>query len=281
MKKLALSGLIILLITGASALSLQNFMKSDSGEVGIIQLSGTITPEASSFSSGITPDRLRDLNQRAKTQNLDAVVYEINSGGGAVVASKDLKRNIEAMNIPTVCRFRDTAASGGYLAALGCDRIVADSGTITGSIGVSSSYLEFSDLMDKIGVSYVNITAGERKSIGSQYQEPTEEEKQILEEKAQIIGEEFLNMVDRNRNLTEQERAEVGTGEIFLGSEAKKLGLVDSLGGRKQAIESAENLTGMELDPVAVQQTQDFNLLSLFLQGMNVNLQGSPLEASL
>lgn len=274
MKKVIVFLATLFLISGATALSIQdilNDIEQEQGDVAIIQLSGTIVPEASGFSTGITPDRIRSLNQQAENQNVDAVIYEINSGGGAVVASKDLRRNIEAVEVPTVCRFRDTGASGAYLAALGCDEIVADSATITGSIGVTSSYIEFSDLMDEIGISYVNITAGENKEVGSPYKEPTEEEKEILAEKSQLIGDEFLNDVVEGRNLTEDQREEISTGEIFLGSEAQELGLVDSLGGRNQAIQEAENLTDMDLRPVSVTQTQSFNLFSLLFSGASVN----------
>lgn len=274
MKKIILFSAILLLVSGAAALSLQDLMQNvqqDQGDVAVIQLSGTIVPEASGFSTGITPDRIRSLNQQAENQNVDAIIYEINSGGGAVVASKDLRRNIESIDIPTVCRFRDTGASGAYLAALGCDTIVADSATITGSIGVTSSYIEFSDLMDEIGISYVNVTAGENKEVRSPYKEPTEEEKEILAEKSQLIGDEFLGDVVEARNLTDEQREEVSTGEIFLGSEAQDLGLVDSLGGRNQAIQEAENLTDMDLRPVSVSRTQDFNLFSLLFSGMNIN----------
>lgn len=272
------------MVSGAAALSFQdlfNNFQQDQGDVAIIQLSGNIVPEASGFSTGITPNEIRNLNQRAKDQDVDAIVYEINSGGGAVVASKDLKRNIEAVDVPTICRFRDVGASGAYLAALGCDEIVADSATITGSIGVTSSYIEFSDLMDDVGISYVNITAGDRKELGSPFKEPTEDEKQVLAEKSQIIGDEFLNSVSDSRNLTEDERIEVGTGEIFLGSEASELNLVDSLGGRSEAIDRAENITGKELNPVRVTSTPEFSLLSLFLPGLKIGGSDAPLRAAL
>ena len=284
MNKTIIFAAMILMVSGVSALSIQDVLsgvQQESGEVAIIDLSGSIVPSASGFSSGITPDQIRQLNQQAENQNVDAIIYEINSGGGAVVASKDLRRNVEAVDVPTICRFRDTGASGAYLTALGCDKIVADSATITGSIGVTSSYIEFSDLMDEIGISYVNVTAGDRKEVGSPYKEPTEEEKQVLAEKSSMIGDEFLNDVSEERNLTQAQREEISTGEIFLGSEAKELGLVDSLGGRSQAISEAENLTGLDLEPVRVSRTPEFSLLSLFMPGLEIGSSQSNLEARL
>lgn len=284
MKKIVLFAAVLLMASSVAALSFQDFFKDfqeETGEVAIIQLSGNIVPEASGFSAGITPDDIRELNHQAEQQNVDAVVYEINSGGGAVVASKDLKRNIESMDVPTVCRLRDTGASGAYLASIGCDSIVADSASITGSIGVSSSYIEFSDLMDEVGVSYVNITVGENKEVGSPFKEPSEEEVELLHEKSQIIGDEFLDEVSEARNLTEEQEEEVGTGEIFLGSEAKDLELVDSLGGRKEAINEAENITGKELDPVRVTARPEFSFLDLLIPGLEIGAGESVLEAEI
>jgi protease-4 len=272
---------VLFFVSVSAGLSFEGiFAEQKRGTVAIIDLSGAISPSSSGFSSGLTPETVRELNQEAERRNVDAIVYEINSGGGSVVASKDVRRSIESVEVPTVCRIRDVGASGAYLFSLGCDSIVADSASITGSIGVTSSYIEFSDLMEEIGVGYVNITAGENKEVGSPYKEPTEEEKQILKEKADIIKEEFLGAVSDERNLSEQQQEIVGTGEIFLGSEAIELDLVDELGGRATAVEEAGNLTGMKVSPVEIQQTSSFSLLDLFMPGLEIN-RGSPLTASL
>ncbi len=239
--------------------------ESDQGQAAIIKLDGQISPGGSDPLSGssLSPEQVRSLNSRAISQGADAIIYEWNSGGGAVVASKEILRSIESVDIPTVCRIRDTGASGAYLASLGCDRIVADSASLTGSIGVKSSYLEFSGLMDKYGIDYVNITAGKYKEVGSQFQNTTEEEKEILNEKVEIIHEDFLNAVEENRNLTEEQMNEVETGEIFLGSEARDLGLVDTLGGRQTSLEAAENITGKNLSTFQVESQQSLSFLQL------------------
>lgn len=193
----------------------------------------------------------------------DAIIYEINSGGGAVVASKDVKREIESVGVPTVCRLRDVAASGGYLISLGCNRTVADSASITGSIGVRSSFLEFSGLLNRLGVEYVNITSGKLKGVGSPYRNITPEERRLLKQKSEMIHREFINLVEKERNLSQSEVEKISTGEIFLGSEAKKLELVDKLGGRQQAVEEAENLTGHDLKVKQVDEGPDFSFLDL------------------
>ena len=269
-----LTAAVLLISTGlASAISLESLFEP-TGKAAVIQLSGSIAPTSSGFSSGITPEKVRELNDMANQQGADAVVYEINSGGGAVVASKEVMRSIDSMDVPTVCRLRDTGASGAYLASLSCDRIVADSATLTGSIGVRSSYLQYTGLMDKLGLKYVNITAGERKELGSPYQNISEEERKRLKQKAETIHREFVQKVGEERNLTDAELENVSTGEAILGSRAEELGLVDEIGGRQTAYDAAENLTGMELSFNQVQTAQGLSLFSVFGSGMEGSFFG-------
>lgn len=266
---------LLLISTGlASALSLESLFEP-TGKAAVIQLSGSIAPTSTGFSSGITPEKVRDLNSQARQQNVDAVVYEINSGGGAVVASKEVMRSIESMDVPTVCRLRDTGASGAYLAALGCDKIVADSATLTGSIGVRSSYLQYKGLMDKLGLKYVNITAGENKELGSPYQNISEGEKQRLKQKAETIHKEFVQKVAEGRNMTDSELGNVSTGDAILGSRAEELGLIDEIGGRQTAYNTAENLTGMNLRFNQMETAQGFSLFSLFGASIENSFFGS------
>ncbi len=253
----------VLLFIGTSTAFLN--LETDQGQAAVIKLDGQISPGTSDPLSGssLSPSKVRSLNSRAISQGADAIVYEWNSGGGAVVASKEILRSIESVDVPTVCRIRDLGASGAYLGSLGCDRIVADSASMTGSIGVKSSYLEFTGLMEKYGVDYVNISAGKYKEVGSPYQNLTEEEKGILKEKTEIIHEEFLSLVEENRNLSEEQMEEVRTGEIFLGSEAEELGLVDTLGGRATAVEAAENMTEKDLNTFQVESQESLSFLQL------------------
>lgn len=266
MKAKILSVILVLLTASAAAFSMGGLFQDDSGKAAVVSLSGAITPTSSGFgSSGITPEKVRNLNQKVRQGNYDGVVYEINSGGGAVVASKEVKRSIQEMDIPTICRFRDISASGGYLIALGCDKIVADSATITGSIGVTSSYLEFSGTLDRLGIQYINVSAGKYKEVGSRFGNTTEEEKKILKDMAEDIQTEFISMVEKERNLTDEEISKIETAKIFLGDEAKNLSLVDSLGGRAKAVDVSERLTGKDLKLEKVQETKQLSLLSMFL----------------
>ncbi|MFB6100008.1 MAG: signal peptide peptidase SppA [Candidatus Nanohalobium sp.] len=268
MKKAILTVFILLAAASAAGFSFETQKKA-----AIIDLSGTITPSQSTgltATSGITPEQVRNLNQRAKSQGADAIIYEINSGGGAVVASKEVKRAIEDVKLPTVCRMRDVAASGGYLISLGCDRIVADSSTLTGSIGVKSSYIQYAGLMEKHGLNYINISAGGMKEVGNPFMNASKQEKQLLQEKVDIIQQNFLKMVEKERNLTESQMKNVSSGAPFLGVEAKKLGLVDRLGGRDTAVNVTENLTGSKIQTFEVEKASSFNILSLLTADLNI-----------
>lgn len=285
-KLFAIAATSIILIIGVVALSQEDKIDYGKGDLAVISLSGAISTGSNTGfgpSEGISPSQVEDLNERAVNQGADAILYEINSGGGAVVASKEVKREIESLNVPTVCRFRDIGASGAYLFALGCDSIIADSSTLTGSIGVRSSYFEFSGALNKLGIDYVNITAGERKDIGSQYQNITDEEQEILQRKANSVHNEFITMVDEERDLNKTELEIATSGEPFLGDRAEDLSLVDRIGGKRVAVDEAEALAGRNLSITNIQQKKTFDLLSLLTADLGISnfvSQGSPIKAT-
>jgi protease-4 len=279
--------LILSILFVASSASGQLF--SQNQKAAVVDLSGTITPsESTGFGSvsGINPEQVRDLNRKALNQDADVIIYEINSGGGAVVASKEIYRSIDDVSVPTVCRMRDVAASGGYLISLGCDRIVADESTLTGSIGVKSSYIQYSGTLDKIGAKYVNISAGENKELANPFMNTSEQEKEILQKKISLIHDDFLSLAEKERNLTRNELEKIDSGEPFLGEEAKELSLIDRLGGREAAIDEAENMTDKDLKTFKVEEEPGFDFLSLLTADMNMNLDNllgfsSPFRAAI
>lgn len=260
MKKTKILVTVLLFVSATTAFP----FGSAQGRAAVISLDGSITPSSPGFgSSGFTPEKVRGLIDRAENQRADAIIFEINSGGGAVVASKEIQRAIEHVEKPTVCRIRDVGASGGYLISLGCDHIIADSSSITGSIGVRASYLEFSGLLDKLGVEYVNVTAGNLKEAGSPYKNISSEERKVLESMVDQVHEDFLELVRNERNLTDSGMDKVRSARIFLGGQAEEIGLIDSLGGRRTAVKKAEQLVGKELNIFPVESSTGFDFLSL------------------
>ncbi|MDY6761749.1 MAG: signal peptide peptidase SppA [Candidatus Nanohaloarchaea archaeon] len=239
------------------------------GELGVIKVTGPISYGDEFRDSGISPRTLDDLTKQATSDGADALLYEIDSGGGAVVASKEAARVIAEADVPTVCRLREVAASGAYWAASACDTVVADPLTLTGSIGVSSTYLEFSGLLDRFGVEYVNLTAGKYKDMGSQYKNLTPAERERFNDILNQTHAAFIQAIAENRNMSYDAVESAATGEVFLGREAKRLGLVDRLGGRDTAIAVARNLTDTtELETTAYSPPQKFDALSFLFSSI-------------
>lgn len=241
--------LVILLAFAILAVSLPALyteMNPSVGRVAIIQLNGPIMGDTDVRTQGVTPNNIASLTQNAKNDRADAIIYEINSPGGSAVASKDAARVVKEVDVPTICLLRETAASGAYWVASACDHVIADSLTITGSIGVTSAYLEFSELLNRFGVDYVNLTSGEYKDMGSRYRNITDEERAKFQDILDTVHLTFVESVAENRDMTTEQVETVATGEIFLGVEAQRLGLVDTLGSKQDAISVAKNMTGTE-----------------------------------
>lgn len=274
----AIAGLTVLafFLSPASG-DFRSELDPESGELGIVQVSGAIA-----FGGGqdtIGPTQVSDLTDRAVANGADVLLYEINSGGGAVVASRQTAQVVRDAPVPTVCRMKEVAASGGYWVASACDVVVADPLTLTGSIGVTSTYLEFSGLLERFGVEYVNLTSGEYKDMGSQYKNLTPEEREKFQDLLDTSHEFFVSAVAENRNMTDEEVERVANGEIILGTRAASAGLVDRVGGREVAVEAAKELSGKEtLRSRTYSPPRRFDLLSLLFskigEGIAEGLRG-------
>lgn len=220
-------------------------------KIAIIPIQGAITVYGQSGGL-LGSDTLgaQDITKLIKKADDDisvkAIILEINSPGGTVVASKEIADAVKATEKPTVAWMREVAASGGYWVATACDKIVADPATITGSIGVSGSYLQFSELMETYGITYERLVSGEYKDIGSPYKELTPAEREIMMRKITVINALFISAISENRNMSAEYVESLATGEIFLGTEAYELDLVDVLGGKAEAQKTAEQLAGIE-----------------------------------
>ena len=217
-------------------------------KIAVIPIKGTISTENGNgdfFSGGtIGSGMIVDFIEKAdRDHSVKAIILNINSPGGTVVASKEIADAVKKTNKPVVSYIREVGASGAYWIASASDIIVADPLSITGSIGVLGSYLEFSELFSKYGVKYQNIKTGEFKDLGSPYKELTNEEREVLMSKLRIIHEHFVDSVSENRGFDVNE---LSNGVFYLGVEAKEKGLIDVLGGKQEAIDAAKNLAGIE-----------------------------------
>lgn len=203
-------------------------------KVALVKLEGLImidsTTKSLFSSSKSSDDILEDLKAIEKDKTIKGLIIEINSPGGMVVASQEIADQVKKLNIPKIALVREVGASGAYWIASAADIIVASPMSITGSIGVISSYLEFADLFNKYGVNYQRLVAGDRKDLANPYRKLENDERNILQSKLDKIHSVFVSEVARNRKMNEADVWKSATGEFFLGVEAKERGLVDVLG---------------------------------------------------
>jgi protease-4 len=244
--------IIGLLVVGTLiAAILTSGSESSDANTAIIKITGPISTESGSsvFSSGgaSSTEIVRELQQARDDDNIKAVILEINSPGGSAVASDEIAQAVKAVraeNKTVVAWIREEGASGAYWVASSSDHIIANRMSITGSIGVISSYMQFDRFLARYNVSYNRLVAGNRKDIGDPFVNLTEENRRFMEAKLDRIHGFFIAEVAQNRNMSYDDVAKLADGQFFLGVEAKEAGLVDELGGKKEALAYVERRIG-------------------------------------
>ena len=215
-------------------------------EVRIIPITGTIYSGSDSFSMDTFSDEvIAQIEFAQEDPKIKAVVLEINSPGGTVVGSREISTAVENFDKPIVAWMRENAASGAYWIASSTDHIVADPATTTGSIGVTGSYLQFSGLLDDYNVTYERFVSGEYKDTGTPFKEVSDNERDLLQRKINLLNDMFIDHIATSRNLSTVYVRDNADGQIFLGIEALNKRLVDSLGGKEEAINIAAEMAEM------------------------------------
>jgi protease-4 len=222
-------------------------------KIAVLPVVGQIGPKDSSSlgTTVATPETLRDqLRQAARDGKVKAIVLEINSPGGGVVASDQMHKSVqdfkETTEKPVVVSMGETTASGGYYISTAADKIVANENTLTGSLGVIFSYLNYKDAADKLGLEEEVIKSGKYKDIGSPFRKPTEKELEILQSLIDESYDNFVDVIVEGRNLPKDRVRELADGRVYSGLQAKSLGLVDELGDLEKAAEISEELASVE-----------------------------------
>ncbi|MBD3202996.1 signal peptide peptidase SppA [Candidatus Woesearchaeota archaeon] len=215
------------------------------GNVAVIPIKGVISLETSQSLLGEAQGAsseviVKDIEKAQKDPNIKAILFDINSPGGYPVATDEIGQKIKSSNKLTVAVIREMGTSGAYWIASACDHIIANRMSVTGSIGVYGSYLEFSDFLERFNVTYQRFVAGKFKDIGTPYKEPSDKERDIYQELINKLHDFFIKEVSENRGLSLEETRKVANGLIYLGVEAKDLGLIDSMGNKKTAVRFIE-----------------------------------------
>jgi protease-4 len=224
------------------------------GRVAVLRLHGPI------MGGGRSADWIEIARHLRESRRVPAVVLDIDSPGGSASASDDLYLALERLAAakPLVASIRGTGASGAYLAALAARRIVANPNAIVGSIGVITAGPHVHRLLERLGVSVSETRAGHLKGMGAAWRDVSEEESAKERELVDAIYEAFLGRVARARKLSVEQVRAVATGEVWLGSRALELGLVDDIGDTERAIEIAAGMAGVTPRGAAVRLRRPF-----------------------
>ena len=276
-------GAAFLIVLGMMALMFAGAMVSDGdvalgslgGAVGIVPMYGVID-ESTGRPVIETLERWRD------NRSIKAVVIHVNSPGGGTAISQEIHNEILRLREkkPVVISMAEVAASGGYYISCAADRIVANPGTVTGSIGVIISFHTFAGVFDKIGIGTETVKSGEFKDVGSYSRDMTEDEKLMLQAVVTDSYEQFVEAVVEGRGMEREEVYAVADGSIYTGLQALNLGLVDSLGGLSDAVRIAGNMAGLGDEPNVVRPREKrrsylSDLLSGVLGDIGQQVQGS------
>jgi len=267
-KRAIIIGLGILALLAAILIPLILIPRLAADKIAVISLSGTITTGSSSLFSGstITPDLVRDYLTRAEEDKaVKAVVFHIDSPGGEVAPCQEILWEIEKVKETKfiVVSMGVTAASGGYYISTQADKIVALPTTMTGSIGVISAIPNIEGFLEKLGIQIEIFKGGKYKDMYQGLRELTSEEEEIMQQMIDEYYEQFIDVVAEGRELDREEVRDLATGQLYSGTKAKELGLVDELGDLNTAINLAMELAGIETAKVQYYQPPRLTLWSL------------------
>jgi protease-4 len=230
-------------------------------KIAVVEIKGVITQ-----SSGV----IEELQQYLEDDGVKAIILRIDSPGGGVGPAQEIYREI--MKIKTkkkvVTSMGSVAASGGYYIACASNLIVANPGTITGSIGVIMEFSNFEELLKKIGIKGVVLKSGEHKDIGSPFREMTPEEKTIMQEVLDNVHQQFIQAVADGRKLDRSKVFQIADGRIFTGEQAKNLGLVDKMGNLQDAIDITAKMVGIKGKPNVLYPKKRFSIWELLMRDM-------------
>ncbi|MDH4366874.1 MAG: signal peptide peptidase SppA [Dehalococcoidia bacterium] len=267
-RKAIIVALCVLAVVAAILIPVLLLPSQTMDKIVVVPLTGSITTGDSASSSGstITPGLVRNYLAKAESDKaVKAIVFRIDSSGGEIEPCQEILLEIERTKETKtiVVSMGGTAASGGYYISTPADKIVALPTTQTGSIGVISSAVNIKGLLEKLGIEVEIFKGGKYKDMYWGFRELTPEEEKIMQEMVDEYYEQFIDVVAERRGLSEEAVRELATGQLYSGTKAKELGLVDELGDLDTAIDLALQLAGIETALVEYYKPPRLTLWSL------------------
>jgi protease-4 len=207
---------------------------------------------------------VRQFKKYRENKSIRAIVFRVESPGGGVAASQEIYEEVKKTRDagrPVVVSMGSVAASGGYYVSCGATKIVANPGTLTGSIGVIFQFIHFKQLMEKIGIDETTMKTGKFKDSGSPFRKTTEEEKQYFNLLIGDVYNQFVDVVANERRLDRKKVLQYADGRVFTGRQALEYGFVDTLGTMEDAVSIAAKLGGIHGKPNMVKETKRKTLM--------------------
>lgn len=225
---------------------------------------------------------LDSLSKINKDDGIKAIVLRIDSPGGAVGPSQEIYSEILKLREkkPVIATLGSVGASGGYYIACAAQKILANPGTITGSIGVIAQFVSYEQLLKWAKLDVEVIKSGEFKDVGSPFKKMTETEKQYMQQLIDNVYSQFKLAVSKARGIDSKEMDKIADGRIFTGEQAKNLKLIDELGTLSDAVSLAGTLSGIKGEPnVSYYPKKKMNLLDFILSKFETEIiSGLPLK---
>ena len=253
-----LVAVVVIIAAGPGISDYEILGGAEGGEqVGVVEVQGIIAD---------AKETIRQLRRFRDDENIRAIVLRVDSPGGVVGPSQEIYREVAKTRQvkKVVASMGAVAASGGYYVVASADGIIANPGTITGSIGVIMEYTNVKELFAKIGLAPVVIKSGDLKDAGSPVRDMTPKEEKYLQAFVQELHEQFVAAIAEGRQMEIDAVRQLADGRIYTGADAKSLGLVDRIGNLEDAVQWAGELAGVKGDVTAVYiPTRKTSLLQL------------------
>lgn len=259
MKKgcLFISGFLMLLIIASLLFTLFQENIHIGEKVAVVRIEGPIMDSKNSVD---------EIKEYIKDPSVKAIVLRVDSPGGAVAPSQEIYEEVKKATLKkkVIVSMGSVAASGGYYISAPANWIIANPGTLTGSIGVIMEIPNIEGLMDKIGVKTEVIKSGRHKDLASAFRKMGKEERAILQGVLDDVHEQFIKAVsDGRKNMHLDDIKELADGRIFTGRQALEIGLVDELGSLEDAINVAAKRAGIKGEPEVVSKKESFSIIDI------------------
>lgn len=261
-------GLVVLIITLAKLGGDQTeTVTSGSGsKIAVVELKGTIVS---------SEDIVRQLKKYRENSSIKGILLRVDSPGGGVVASQEIYEEVKKTRDsgkPVVVSMGALAASGGYYVSCGASRLVANRGTLTGSIGVISEFLQLKQALDKLGIGVKTIKSGKLKDSGSSTRPMSSEDERYFQELMDNVHRQFIRVVEEERHIPHADAIKIADGRVFTGEEAVGIKLVDTLGTYEDAVKIAADLAGITGEPSIVRERKRRSLWEVMFSDVGESL---------